>query len=81
MVKDAQAIDKQQEVVPVKMRAGLVDIHAVLLVFGYTVQGWIGFGFYFWKNGSYSQFIIMTHLTIAILPLDFNFEVSAYRLA
>lgn len=39
------------EVVPVKMRAGLVDIHAVLLILGYTVQGWVGFGFYFWKSG------------------------------
>lgn len=39
------------EVVPVKMRAGLVDIHAVCLVFGYTVSGWTGFGFFFWKNG------------------------------
>ncbi|KAF2710650.1 MFS transporter [Pleomassaria siparia CBS 279.74] len=39
------------EVVPVKMRAGLVDIHAVFLVLGYTVQGWVGFGFFFWKNG------------------------------
>ncbi|KAF2742385.1 MFS transporter [Sporormia fimetaria CBS 119925] len=39
------------EVVPSKMRAGLVDIHAVLLIFGYMVQGWVGFGFYFWKGG------------------------------
>lgn len=39
------------EVVPVKMRAGLVDIHAVCLLFGYFVQGWVGFGFYFWKDG------------------------------
>lgn len=39
------------EVVPVQMRAGLVDIHAVLLVFGYCLQGWVGFGFYFWTSG------------------------------
>ncbi|CAO2648550.1 Nn.00g078170.m01.CDS01 [Neocucurbitaria sp. VM-36] len=39
------------EVVPVKMRAGLVDIHAVCLVFGYTVSGWVGFGFFFWTDG------------------------------
>ncbi|KAF2677245.1 MFS transporter [Lentithecium fluviatile CBS 122367] len=39
------------EVVPVHMRAGLVDIHAVCLIFGYFVQGWVGFGFYFWENG------------------------------
>lgn len=41
------------EVVPVHMRAGLVDIHAVCLVFGYFVSGWTGFGFFFWKNGQY----------------------------
>ena len=40
------------EVVPVKMRAGLVDIHAVCLVFGYTVSGWVGFGFFFWEDGT-----------------------------
>ncbi|ORY03954.1 MFS transporter [Clohesyomyces aquaticus] len=39
------------EVVPVKMRAGLVDIHAVFLILGYTIQGWVGFGFFFWENG------------------------------
>lgn len=39
------------EVVPVKMRAGLVDIHAVFLILGYMIQGWVGFGFYFWKGG------------------------------
>jgi len=33
------------------MRGALVDIHAVFLVLGYTIQGWVGFGFYFWKNG------------------------------
>jgi hypothetical protein len=40
------------EVVPVDLRGGLVDIHAVCLLFGYTVQGWVGFGFYFWDGGS-----------------------------
>jgi MFS family permease len=39
------------EVVPQHLRGGLVDIHAVMLLFGYTVQGWVGFGFYFWKTG------------------------------
>jgi hypothetical protein len=39
------------EIVPVSLRGALVDIHAVLLVLGYTIQGWIGFGFYFWKDG------------------------------
>jgi Sugar (and other) transporter len=29
----------------------MVDIHAVLLVLGYAIQGWVGFGFYFWKSG------------------------------
>lgn len=39
------------EVVPVKLRGALVDIHAVLLVLGYAISGWVGFGFYFWKSG------------------------------
>lgn len=29
------------EVVPQHLRGGLVDIHAVMLIFGYTVQGWV----------------------------------------
>lgn len=40
------------EIVPVSIRGALVDIHAVLLVMGYTIQGWVGFGFYFWDGGS-----------------------------
>jgi MFS family permease len=38
------------EIVPTKMRGGLVDIHAIGFVSGYTLQGWIGVGFYFWNN-------------------------------
>jgi hypothetical protein len=55
------------EVVPVKMRAGLVDIHAVFLILGYTVQGWVGFGFFFWNNGRFRTHI---HLHVIILTLD-----------
>ncbi|KAJ9615767.1 hypothetical protein H2200_001844 [Cladophialophora chaetospira] len=40
------------EIAPVHMRGALVDVHAVMLVLGYTIQGWVGFGFYFWQNGS-----------------------------
>lgn len=39
------------EIVPGHLRGALVDIHAVLLILGYVVQGWIGFGFYFWEGG------------------------------
>jgi len=39
------------EIVPVHIRGALVDIHGVMLVLGYTIQGWVGFGFYFWKTG------------------------------
>lgn len=39
------------EIVPNHMRGALVDVHAVMLVLGYTIQGWVGFGFFFWKNG------------------------------
>lgn len=38
------------EVVPVQMRGGLVDIHAVGLLLGYTIQGWVGYGFFFWTD-------------------------------
>ncbi|KIX01162.1 uncharacterized protein Z518_08887 [Rhinocladiella mackenziei CBS 650.93] len=40
------------EVVPVDLRGALVDLHAVFLILGYTIQGWVGFGFYFWDGGS-----------------------------
>ncbi len=39
------------EIVPVHIRGALVDVHAVMLVLGYTIQGWVGFGFYFWTHG------------------------------
>lgn len=39
------------EIVPVHLRAALVDVHAVFLVGGYAIQGWVGYGFYFWKSG------------------------------
>ncbi|KAK4569540.1 hypothetical protein LTR86_003303 [Recurvomyces mirabilis] len=26
-------------------------MHAIFLLIGYMVQGWVGFGFYFWKDG------------------------------
>lgn len=39
------------EIVPANIRGALVDIHAIMLVLGYTIQGWVGFGFYFWSTG------------------------------
>ncbi|OAP58544.1 hypothetical protein AYL99_07634 [Fonsecaea erecta] len=39
------------EVVPVDLRGALVDVHAVFLILGYTIQGWVGFGFFFWDGG------------------------------
>ena len=38
------------EVVPNKMRGGLVDIHAIGFVLAYAAQGWIGVGFFFWND-------------------------------
>jgi len=35
------------EVVPSHIRGALVDIHAVLLVIGYTLASWFGLGFYY----------------------------------
>lgn len=40
------------EVVPVDFRGALVDVHAVFLLLGYTIQGWVGYGFFFWDGGS-----------------------------
>ena len=39
------------EVVPIDLRGALVDVHAVMLLLGYVIQGWVGFGFFFWKDG------------------------------
>lgn len=39
------------EIVPSHLRGALVDVHAVMLVLGYTIQGWVGFGFFFWTTG------------------------------
>lgn len=39
------------EIVPSHLRGALVDVHAVMLVLGYTIQGWVGFGFFFWTEG------------------------------
>lgn len=40
------------EIVPVAFRGALVDIHAIMLVLGYAIQGWVGFAFFFWDGGS-----------------------------
>ncbi|KAL2406535.1 MFS-type transporter criB [Exophiala dermatitidis] len=42
------------EIVPVHMRGALVDVHGFMLVTGYTIQGWVGFGFYFWQGSTNS---------------------------
>ncbi|KAK5095207.1 hypothetical protein LTR70_003635 [Exophiala xenobiotica] len=39
------------ELVPSKHRGAMVFIHAVFLLIGYVIQGWVGFGFYFWTDG------------------------------
>lgn len=38
------------EVVPEHLRAGLVDLHAVSLLLGYTIQGWVGYGYVLWST-------------------------------
>lgn len=43
------------EVVPPYLRGALVNVHAISLVFGYFVQGWIGYAFYFWEDGGVSN--------------------------
>lgn len=39
------------EVVPPYLRGALVNVHAISLVFGYFIQGWIGYAFFFWTGG------------------------------
>ena len=39
------------EVVPAAFRGALVNVHAISLLLGYIIQGWVGFGFFFWKEG------------------------------
>lgn len=38
------------EVVPSRMRGGLVELHAVFFILGFAVASWIGFGFSFWTS-------------------------------
>ena len=36
------------EVVPSRMRGGLVELHAVFFILGFVIASWTGFGFSFW---------------------------------
>ena len=38
------------ELVPSQFRGALVDLHGVLLVFGYVIQAFVGFGFFFFDR-------------------------------
>lgn len=40
------------EIVPSQFRGALVDMHGVLLVLGYTIQGFLGYGFFFWQDAN-----------------------------
>ncbi|EXJ77502.1 hypothetical protein A1O3_09728 [Capronia epimyces CBS 606.96] len=40
------------EVVPSRMRGGLVELHAVFFVLGFALASWVGFGFSFWVSRS-----------------------------
>lgn len=39
------------EIVPVRQRGALIQVHAISFVIGYVIQGWCGFGFYFLDAG------------------------------
>lgn len=39
------------EVVPSRMRGGLVELHAVFFILGFVIASWTGFGFSFWLGG------------------------------
>lgn len=38
------------ELVPSQFRGALVDLHGVLLVFGYVIQSLVGYGLFFWDS-------------------------------
>lgn len=42
------------EIVPPRMRGGLVELHAVFFILGFVIASWVGFGFSFWTNASLS---------------------------
>lgn len=63
------------EIVPAHLRGALVDLHAVFLVFGYALSGWVGYGFYFWKSGGLKTWrppmaisILFPVVLLALLP-------------
>jgi MFS family permease len=40
------------ELVPSRMRGGLVELHAIFFNLGFTIASWVGFGFSFWVTTS-----------------------------
>ena len=38
------------EIVPSRMRGGLVELHAVFFILGFMIASWIGFGCSFWTS-------------------------------
>ena len=40
------------ELVPSRMRGGLVELHAVFFILGFAIASWVGFGFSFWVTTS-----------------------------
>jgi hypothetical protein len=42
------------EVVPINMRGGLVNLHSTFYIIGYAIAAWAGFGFSFWTKGGLS---------------------------
>lgn len=50
------------EVVPEHLRGGLVDLHAVSLVLGYTIQGWVGYGYVYFPCSNESFYSLTSEL-------------------
>lgn len=40
------------EIVPARLRGGLVYIHGCMVCLGYTTANWVGFGFFHWRSGA-----------------------------
>lgn len=56
------------EIVPPRYRGAAVDVMGVGINIGYSISGWIGYGFSFWETGTGSQSSWRVPLALGVLP-------------
>ena len=56
------------EIVPPRYRGACVDVMGVGINIGYSMSGWLGYGFSFWERGSGSQNAWRVPLALGIFP-------------